>query len=134
MFKSDYFKGWYFKCSSNDKTIAFICAYHRSNRQETASLQIITGDTVFNVPFNSLKYHEKPLYTAIGNTVFSENGIKLNIKNDKLAVNGELRFYRIYHILYDIMGPFRLIPFMQCRHSVYSMSHSADGQININGK
>ncbi len=44
---NNYFKGWYFKCASNDKTIAFIPAYHRSNRRETASLQITTMKTIF---------------------------------------------------------------------------------------
>ena len=31
------------------------------------------------------------------------------------------------------MGPFQYIPFMQCRHSVYSMHHRVDGEIRING-
>ena len=81
MSKNNYFKGWYFKCSSNDKTIAFIPAYHRSNRRETASLQIITDEAVYNIPFDSLKYSEKPLCVNLGKCVFSEDGIKLNIKN-----------------------------------------------------
>lgn len=52
MSKNDWFRGWYFKCSANDQTIAFIPAYHRSIRRETASLQIITDDTAFNNPVN----------------------------------------------------------------------------------
>lgn len=31
------------------------------------------------------------------------------------------------------MGPFRYVPFMQCRHSIYSMRHSIDGTLSING-
>ena len=30
------------------------------------------------------------------------------------------------------MGPFRYVPFMQCRHSVYSMRHSVNGELSIN--
>ena len=30
---------------------------------------------------------------------------------------------------YDIMGPFARIPWMQCRHMVYSMGHSVNGEI-----
>lgn len=74
MSKNNYFKGWYFKCSANDKTIAFIPAYQRSNRIETASLQIKTDEAVFNTPFDSLRYSEKPLCVNIGKCVFSENG------------------------------------------------------------
>ena len=134
MSKNNYFKGWYFKCSSNDKTIAFIPAYHRSNRRETASLQIITDEAVYNIPFYSLKYSEKPLCVNLGKCVFSEEGIKLNIKNDELIIIGELRFSCVSPIKYDIMGPFHIVPFMQCKHSVYSMKHSVDGQITVNGR
>ncbi len=134
MSKNNYFKGWYFKCSANDKTIAFIPAYHRSNRRETASLQIITDEAAFNIPFDSLKYCEKPLCVNLGKCIFSEEGIKLNIKNDDLTIIGELRFGGVSPIKYDIMGPFHIVPFMQCKHSVYSMKHSVDGQIAVNGR
>ena len=134
MSKNKYFKGWYFKCSSNDKTIAFIPAYHRSNRRETASLQIITDEAVFNTPFDSLKYSEKPLCINLGNCIFSEKGIKLNIQKNKLTIGGELGFSNLSPIQYDIMGPFHIIPFMQCRHSVYSMKHFLDGKITVNGR
>ena len=134
MSKNNYFKGWYFKCSSNDKTIAFIPAYHRSNRRKTASLQIITDEAVFNIPFDSLKYSEKPLCVNLGKCVFSEEGIKLNIKNNELTIIGELRFGCVSPIKYDIMGPFHIVPFMQCRHSVYSMRHFVDGKITLNGQ
>ena len=134
MSKNNYFRGWYFKCSANDKTIAFIPAYHRSKGIETASLQIITDKEAFNIEFDSLQYSEKPLCVNIGKCVFSENGIKLNIKNDKLSISGQLRFRCISPIQYDIMGPFRFVPFMQCRHSVYSMRHIVDGQITVNGQ
>lgn len=35
---------------------------------------------------------------------------------------------------YDIMGPFALVPFMECRHSVLSMRHSIRGNVWINGQ
>lgn len=134
MSKNNYFKGWYFKCWENDKTIAFIPAYHRSNHRQTASLQIITDDVVFNIPYTSLEYSEKPLCVKIGKCVFSEKGLNLNIKNDKLSISGRLKFRCISPIKYDIMGPFCFVPFMQCRHSVYSMRHLVDGKITLNGQ
>lgn len=30
------------------------------------------------------------------------------------------------------MGPFKFVPFMQCRHSVYSMCHKIVGEITVN--
>lgn len=134
MSKTNYFKGWYFKCSANNKTIAFIPAYHRSDGRETASLQIITGEAVFNISFDSLKYSEKSLCVKMGECEFSERGIKLNIKSDELNITGELRFCCVSPIKYDIMGPFCIVPFMQCKHSVYSMKHLVDGEITVNGQ
>lgn len=97
-------------------------------------MQIITNDAAFNIPFESLQYQEKPPAVKIGENTFSEEGIRLNIKNDKLSANGTLRFSALLPIKYDIMGPFRFVPFMQCRHSVYSMRHRIDGQITVNGQ
>ena len=174
-----YFKGWYFKCCTKDKTIAFIPAYHRSRRRQTASLQIITDDAVFscigncsafpiqlkrsagmrtraykeecrlrdrarresfasenlfhNFPFHSLNYQEKPLAVRVGRCFFGQRGIRLNIQKKGLSVQGALRFRHLSPIQYDIMGIFQFVPFMQCRHSVYSMKHRIDGRLVING-
>lgn len=121
MFQQDYFKGWYFKCNNGDKTIAFIPAFHRSHQKQTASLQVITEDAVFHIPFDTLHYREKPLSVKLGNCIFSEQGIKLNLHSDTLTLRGMLRFHHPTPIRYDIMGPFRFVPFMQCRHSIYRL-------------
>lgn len=129
-----YFKGWYFKCSNDTQTIAFIPAFHRRGHNKTASLQIIMDDATFNLPFDSLEYQEKPLSVHIDDCVFSEKGIRLNIQTDKLTAQGMLRFGKLSPLRYDIMGPFQFVPFMQCRHNVFSMGHRVDGQLTINGK
>ena len=129
-----YFKGWYFKCCTKDKIIAFIPAYHYSNNKKSASLQIITDDKVFNIPFDTLEYGEKPLYVKIGNCVFSHEGIILDFKDDRLTLEGKIYFEELSPIKYDIMGPFKFVPFMQCRHSVFSMSHKINGKITINNQ
>lgn len=127
-----YFKGWYFKCSTKYKTIAFIPAYHYSNNKKSASLQIITDDKALNIPFGTLEYSEKPLCVKIGNCVFSHEGIILSYKDNGLTLEGKLCFEQLTPIRYDIMGPFKYVPFMQCRHSVYSMCHKINGEIKVN--
>jgi hypothetical protein len=127
-----YFKGWYFKCSTQNKTIAFIPAYHHSNNKKTASLQIITDDKAINIPFDKLEYQENPLYIKIGNCVFSNKGIILDFIDNRLSLDGKLCFEKASPISYDIMGPFKYVPFMQCRHSVYSMCHKINGEIKVN--
>lgn len=67
-----YFRGWYFKCCTGYKTVAFIPAYHYGKNTKTASLQIITDDAVYNIPFEALEYTEKPLYVrALKKVCFS---------------------------------------------------------------
>lgn len=132
--QKDYFKGCYFKCSNETQTIAFIPAFHRSDHRETAFLQIIMDDVAFNLPFDSLEFQEKPLSVRIGYSIFSEKGIRLNIRTDKLSIYGTLHFGKLSPLRYDIMGPFQFVPFMQCRHSVFSMGHRVDGQLTINGQ
>ncbi len=127
-----YFKGWYFKCCTQDKTIAFIPAYHGRDNVKTASLQIITDDKVFNIPFNKLEYQENPLYVKMDNCVFSHKGIILDFQSNDLKLKGKLSFEQLSPIGYDIMGPFKFVPFMQCRHSVYSMCHKINGEITVN--
>lgn len=40
----NYFCGWYFKCQSDDQTLAVIPAIHKSGKKKTCSIQIITDD------------------------------------------------------------------------------------------
>ena len=129
-----YFQGWYFKCCTGDKTIAFIPAYHRSRNITSASLQLITDDNAYIIPFEKLEYTEKPLSVKTGDCVFSEKGITLHLQKSGYRLEGSLRFQSLSPIAYDIMGPFALVPFMQCRHGVYSMAHRIDGQITLNNQ
>ncbi len=133
MTKKNYFKGWYFKCSGENQTIAFIPSFHCCG-EKNAFLQIITDKNAFNLLFSQLKYREEPLIVKIGKNVFSEKRVKLDVKTNELTAQGSLRFGELTPIRYDIMGPFKYVPFMQCRHSVYSMSHSVDGTLTLNGK
>lgn len=69
----------------------------------------------------------------IADNRFSRNGITLDIQTPELCVSGSLRYRGITPIRYDIMGPFHHVPFMQCRHSVFSMRHMVDGEIILKG-
>lgn len=134
MLNQNYFKGWYFKCCTKKKTIAFIPAYHQNKNNKNASLQIITDHSAFNIPFCDLQYHENPFHIQIGESIFSEKAINLNIRTKEISVQGVLKFSEISPIKYDIMGPFKFVPFMQCRHSIFSMKHQINGQIMLNGQ
>lgn len=127
MTRENYFKGIYFKCEDSEKTVAVIPAVHKSGGKTTSSLQIITDDAAHKINFDSAA----ELYNSCR---FSMGGIKLNIKEGQTNARGTLRFGAKTPLAYDIMGPFKYVPMMQCRHTVYSMYHEVNGTLTVNGK
>lgn len=111
------FCGWYFRCQSDTQTLAVIPAFHGGGN----SVQIITDDGAWNFTEN-----------LEGNS-FGRDGFKLNLNSSGVSAVGEVHFGSLSPVKYDIMGPFRYIPFMECRHSVISMRHTVDGEVNVNG-
>lgn len=132
----DYFRGWYFKCQNSLKTLAVIPAVHKTGGRRSASVQLITdgGAWNFDFPYEDYHEHKRKLEIRVGGNTFDETGIRLKLKSGGCTVVGEVRFKELSPIRYDIMGPFRYVPFMECRHSVVSMQHTVDGEIGVNGE
>ena len=132
----EYFFGHYFKCQSDDGTAAFIPAIHKKGKAASASLQIITDDGAWNVPFSVCEYKKLggAYPVALGKNEFRRDGISLSVDTDEVKANGEITFGDFSPIGGDIMGPFRFVPFLECRHSVVSMAHSLSGSVTVNGK
>lgn len=128
-----YFCGWYYRCQSDSQTLAIIPSVHKTSANAFCHLQIITDTNSFQTffPCSDLNWNRREI--CIGKNRFSHNGISLDIQTPDLQVSGDLRFGVFTPIKYDIMGPFRYIPFLQCRHSVFSMKHTVDGELIING-
>ena len=130
----NYFRGLYFKCQNEKQTVAFIPAYHIRDRVKTCSLQTITNEGAWNVVYPIQQFHMDDNGVKIGGNLFSRQGCRLDVRTEELTVQGELRFGPFAPISYDIMGPFKYVPFLECRHSVFSMKHRVDGSLIINGK
>lgn len=134
-----YFKGYYFKCSIGDETIAFIPALHLGEQRggkelRSASLQVITKEDTYFIPYPDITFSKGDLKIRIGNSFFSEKGIYLDIETEECKIHGKLKFGKMLSLKYNIMGPFQYLPFMQCKHSVVSMKHQIIGKIAINGR
>lgn len=131
----NYFKGYYFKCQSQEHTVAMIPALHETDGKKSCSIQLLTETENWNLSYPIEHYLEKPgeLRLRIGKNLFSQEGIHLHIREQGIEAVGTLRFHHLTPLKYDIMGPFSLVPFMECRHSVYSMTHRVDGKLTING-
>ena len=132
----DYFDGYYFKAQSQEKTLAVIAAYHISNGKASCSVQLISDSGVWSAVYPGEKFHKarSGIGMRLCGSVFTEKGLRLDIDTEGLRVTGGLKFGSLSPIRYDIMGPFRFVPFMECRHTVVSMRHRVDGCIVINGE
>jgi hypothetical protein len=132
-----YFEGWYFKQQAAQGTVALIPAMHTDSLgNHSASIQIVTEDAAYcvNIPWDAFYADRRELRITSGNSLFCTKGIRLDIHTTELTAQGNLTFGLLSPIRYDIMGPFRYMPFMECIHSVFSMAHKVNGSVTVNGK
>lgn len=129
----NHFRGWYFKCQSPTQTLALIPAAHTHQGKRSCSIQIVEEGTHWNIPLSgkgNIRW-DQPL-AALENNYFSPRGIQLDLQSTQCRVVGELHFGPPAPLPWDIMGPFRFVPFLECRHRVFSMRHPVTGQLRIN--
>jgi hypothetical protein len=50
-----------------------------------------------------------------------------------LSCSGKVGYGRLTPLKYDIMGPFSVIPFMECKHGIISLKHTLSGSLSVNG-
>jgi hypothetical protein len=132
-----FFEGWYFKQQVGEHSIAFIpTRYMEEGGRRSALLQIITERDSYVVPYRpgELKKERGGLRIRLGDSCFSMDGIHLDVRSGTLDVSGDLRFIAPVRPRYDIMGPFCCVPFMECRHSVFSLYHTVGGTLCLNGR
>ncbi|MEY8390728.1 tocopherol cyclase family protein [Lachnospiraceae bacterium 45-W7] len=129
-----FFYGWYLKCQSDEQTLAVIPAIHGAKGTCTCSIQVITDSGAWTVTFGKNAFKRTGKNIFIGENQFGEKGIRLNIDTPQMCIQGRLHFGRLVRLKYDIMGPFALVPFMECRHSVWSMRHTVRGNMSVNGQ
>ena len=127
------FSGWYFRCQSETQTLAVIVSVHKSSDLEFCMIQLISDTEAFSVQLPIIDFHMDHDHIQIGNSSFSRDVIRLDIHTETLHAKGFVQFGPLTPLRYDIMGPFRYVPFMQCRHSVYSLHHTVNGELTING-
>lgn len=129
----NYFCGWYFRCQSDRQTLAVIPSVHRTKDSDFCTIQLITDKEAFNLRFPYSAFQERDNHITIARNHFDPDGIILDIQSDAFCASGCVKFGAFTPLRYDIMGPFRFVPFMQCRHSVYSLHHTVNGEFTVNG-
>lgn len=131
-----YFEGWYFKQQAGDKMAAFIPAIHSSGGKRSGSIQVVTADKTYfvEVPEEAIRVQRRPLAVCMGHSTFSLDGLDLDIQHRDVTVTGSLHYTGRISPAGDIMGPYRFVPLMECRHSVFSLAHAVTGSVSINGE
>ncbi|MDF2804212.1 MAG: hypothetical protein K0S61_4117 [Anaerocolumna sp.] len=134
LFNKRYFEGWYFKHQIGNQVIAFIPGINLgADGKKKGFIQIISNENSYYIdfPYERCKFNRKKCYVKIGANVFSKKGIKVNLHTPDIQITGKIKYGSLERIKYCIMGYYRYLPFMECKHEVISMKHSLKGYLNI---
>lgn len=129
-----YFEGWYFKHQIGNQVIAFIPGMNLgADGKKKGFIQIITNRTSYHIdfPYERCKFDRKNCYVKIGANTFSRKGIKVNLHTPDIQITGKILYGRLSPIKYCVMGYYRYLPLMECKHEVISMKHGLRGYLTI---
>lgn len=136
--RGPYFEGWYLKHQSGEgKSLALIPAFHADpGGRRSASLQVLAenGSWWLEYPEAAFQAEERRFQVRLGESWFSSRGVKVDVRQDGLTLQGELGYGPFTPVRKDIMGPFRFFAGMQCAHGILSMGHSLEGSLVLNGE
>lgn len=141
--KRNYFEGWYLKhvSKNQDYVYAFIPGVSLNPENPHAFIQVINGVTgitqYIEYPLSAFSFNNKFFEVQIGDSVFSENFIFLQIETSEINVHGRLSYsdgvkYPSSLLSPGIMGWYSFVPFMECKHGVVSVTHHIEGTIVVN--
>ncbi|MEO1769576.1 tocopherol cyclase family protein [Candidatus Enterococcus ferrettii] len=140
--KHSFFEGWYLKHQVDQHAYAFIPGISiEKDGSKHPFIQIIHDESSHVIHFSEDEFFAEKdrFYVRIGNNVFGEEGISLDIQDEKenLFISGQLTYGPFSPIQRSkfspsIMGPFSYLSFMECYHGILSMSHSLQGSLQWN--
>jgi hypothetical protein len=134
----NYFEGWYFKLVAKDGKHAFAVIPGVSmdaTGKQIAFIQILDGKNLKayyeSFDFDLFSFSESKFEIKIGENVFSEHSIHLNLPQLK----GELSFGQFHKwpsslLSPGVMGWYSFMPFMECYHAVVSLHHGLSGVLS----
>ena len=132
----NYFEGWYFKIIDKSMKNVFAVipgvSYEQDRKDCHAFVQVMDANTCkahyLKYDISAFQFNKDKFEIEIGDNFFSNQQIRLNMKNDGLSLRGQLRFEN--RIAYPktlwrpgIMGPFTFVPLMECYHGIVNIHH-----------
>jgi hypothetical protein len=141
--KKHYFEGWYFKQVTKDQsyTFSFIPGVSLVENDPHAFIQIMNGfarsTDYIRYPLSEFSWDNRTLFLKIGQSVFKENEISLNIRGESIQLDGQINFSNVVKYPKSILSPgimgwYSFIPFMECNHGIVSVNHDLRGRISVN--
>lgn len=133
--KKSSFEGWYFKHQIGDRVFSFIVSFHSDeHEEECAYIQFITNEGTCLEKFKIEDCYVNPetFHIKIGPNRFGRDGCRVHMKAVGMNVACNIRYGEFTKVPTDIMGPFGKVKGLQCRHHIYSMTHSIEGFVDIN--
>ncbi|MBQ3076457.1 MAG: hypothetical protein IJC43_01225 [Clostridia bacterium] len=131
-----WFEGLYFKMETDEgETLSLIPSLHLGDDGlRRAHLQAVTpqGSARWDLSDRPASISEDGLTLRLGSHTFSPHGITL--RDASADLYGQVRFHGLTPLSCDIMGPFALLPGMECRHRVVSLRHRVTGQLHLEGR
>lgn len=139
-----YFEGWYFKHVSGDRrqVWSFIPGISLSGRDRYAFIQVLNGISgevwIFESAIKDFRASRKELDIRVDQSVFNARGVNLRMQNKEARIRGNISYsslerYPSSLFRPGIMGWYSFVPFMECKHGIYSMRHSLSGGFELNG-
>lgn len=143
--RRSYFEGWYYKLvdQSGANVYAIIPGVIFSNEDSHSFIQILNGRTKKAVycrfPIEQFWASRKQLEIQIGENIFRNNFIRLELKSAEGNINGQIQMsgltpWPVMLASPGIMGWYAFMPFMECYHGVVSLDHRLSGSLIIDGK
>ncbi len=139
----NYFEGWYFKMvdETRRQPVAIIPGIFlgKRGRDTHAFIQVLDGRSAHGqyhrFPADSFQCDPRNFSVKIGRNHFSASSIRVDIPSPR-RIQAEVQFGHLHPwpvslLSPGIMGPFALLPRMQCYHGVLSMDHSLTGSVHI---
>ena len=133
----EFFEGWYLKHQIGNRVICFIPSFHFDKKGKVrGSLQVLTengaGQKIYEKDDCGRKKDKFSI--KMEDNLFTEQGIQIFFQTEEISVQGKLKYEKWTPLKTDIMGTFRYLPFLQCRHGILSMYHRLKGSLLINGE
>jgi hypothetical protein len=142
--KINYFEGWYFKHVSSDlkQVWSFIPGVALTSHDPHSFIQVINGITgkteYITYPLEQFTWEKNRLCLKIGDSLFTDKYITLNIDRENLNLSGHVDYSNIIKyprslLSPGIMGWYSFVPYMECKHGIVSVIHDLKGNIKLNG-